>query len=149
MHNLHKCTIPITVTLPNGQTVKVRIVGLVKLNQHITLHNVFYIPTFIYNIISVSKLLNGTTISLILTTSLCIFQYQNKRITLGNLCNGLYFLSTPHTPSTTSSTVLHSSRPQLWHSRLCHPSYSVPKKIKCLSHLLPNNSETQCNVCHL
>lgn len=41
MHNLRHCHTPILVSLPNGQTVKVTIIGSVKINAHITLHNVF------------------------------------------------------------------------------------------------------------
>ncbi|GKA45944.1 cysteine-rich receptor-like protein kinase 8 [Tanacetum coccineum] len=114
MHNIYKCKTPITVTLPNGQNVKVTTIGSVTINKYITLHNVFYILTFTYNIISVSKLLQGTTISLILTASLCIFQDQNRRIAHGSLCDGLYFFSSPFTPSTTTPTILHnSSKPHL------------------------------------
>ncbi|GKE16714.1 hypothetical protein Tco_1424291 [Tanacetum coccineum] len=95
MHNVHILTTPILVNLPNGQTIKVTTYGSVTLNANITLHNVYYIPSFTYYIISVSKLLQGTSISLTLTASYCIFQDQNKRIAHGTLCDGLYFLSTP------------------------------------------------------
>ena len=74
MHSIHKCATPIIVSPLNGKTVQVTIVGLVRINEHITLTNVFYIPTFTFNIISISRLLHGTNISLILTTTLCIFQ---------------------------------------------------------------------------
>lgn len=73
MHNIHTLTTPVLVSLPNGQTVKVTTYGSVTINAQITLHNVFYIPSFTYNIISVSKLLHGTIISLTLTISYCIF----------------------------------------------------------------------------
>ncbi|GKA24542.1 hypothetical protein Tco_0710575 [Tanacetum coccineum] len=35
---------------------------------------------------------------------------QSKQIALGNLCDGLYFLSSPPKISATTSTILHSSR---------------------------------------
>ncbi|GJW36219.1 cysteine-rich receptor-like protein kinase 8 [Tanacetum coccineum] len=141
MHNIYKCKTPIIVNLPNGQTVKVTTIGSVTINKYVTFHNVFYIPTFTYNILSVSKLLHGTTISLILTASLCVFQDQNKRITLGSLCDGLYFLNSPPKVFATTPTILHSSsKSQLWHSRLGHPSLTVLKKIKCLSHLIPQTT---------
>ncbi|GJW36767.1 hypothetical protein Tco_0059687 [Tanacetum coccineum] len=70
LHNIYKCKTPITVNLPNGQTVKVTTVG------------------------------------------------SNKRIALGNLCDDLYFLSSPPKVSATTPTILHSSsKSQLWHSR--------------------------------
>ncbi|GKC67885.1 uncharacterized mitochondrial protein-like protein [Tanacetum coccineum] len=150
MHNIYKCKTTITINLPNGQTVRVTTVGSVTINKYVTLHNVFYILTFTYNILSVSKLLHGTTISLILTASLCIFQDHGKRIALGSLCDGLYFLNSPTKASATTPTILHSSsKSQLWHSRLGHPSFTVLKKIKCLSHFIHSTSKFQCNVCHL
>ncbi|GJX10121.1 cysteine-rich receptor-like protein kinase 8 [Tanacetum coccineum] len=92
MHDIYTLSTPILVSLPNGQTVEVTTYGSVTLNTNIILHNVFHIPSFTYNIIFVSKLLQGTSISLTLTTSYCIFQDQNKRIAHGTLCDGLYFI---------------------------------------------------------
>ncbi|GKC95968.1 cysteine-rich receptor-like protein kinase 8 [Tanacetum coccineum] len=54
MHNIKTLTTPILVNLPNGQTVSVKTYGSVIINANITLHNVFYIPSFTYNIILVS-----------------------------------------------------------------------------------------------
>ncbi|GKB54695.1 cysteine-rich receptor-like protein kinase 8, partial [Tanacetum coccineum] len=56
---------------------------------------------------------------------------QSKRIALGNLCDGLYFFSSPPKISATTSTIIHSSsKSQLWHLRLGHLSFTVLKKIK-------------------
>nr|GEW91872.1 reverse transcriptase, RNA-dependent DNA polymerase, Gag-polypeptide of LTR copia-type [Tanacetum cinerariifolium] len=101
MHNIYKCKTPIIVNLPNGQTVKVITVGSVTINKYVTLDNVFYIPTFTYNILS----------------------DHSKRIAVGNLCDDLYFLNSPPKVSATTPTILHSSsKSLLWHSRLGHPS---------------------------
>ncbi|GJZ45031.1 cysteine-rich receptor-like protein kinase 8 [Tanacetum coccineum] len=74
MHNVKTLTTPMLVTLPNGQTVSVKMICSVIINANITLHNVFHLPSFTYNIISVSKLLHGNSISLTLTASYYIFQ---------------------------------------------------------------------------
>ncbi|GJR33311.1 cysteine-rich receptor-like protein kinase 8 [Tanacetum coccineum] len=75
---------------------------------------------------------------------------QSKRIALGNLCDGLYFLNSPPKVFATTPTILHSSsKSQLWHSRLGHPSLTVLKKIKCLSHFIPCTFDFQCSICKL
>ncbi|GJY65212.1 retrotransposon protein, putative, ty1-copia subclass [Tanacetum coccineum] len=141
IQDIHTLSTPILVSLPNGQTVEVTTYGSVTLIANITLHNVFHIPSFTYNIISVSKLLHGTSISLILTTSYCILQDQNKRIAHGTLCDGLYFISPIVSSCTTPPTILHSSTTSsLWHSRLGHSSFTVLKKLKPLASLFKSNS---------
>ncbi|GJZ50863.1 cysteine-rich receptor-like protein kinase 8 [Tanacetum coccineum] len=75
---------------------------------------------------------------------------QNKRIALGSLYDGLYFLNSLPKVSATTPTILYSSsKSQLWHSRLGHPSLTVLKKIKCLSHFIPCTFDFQCNICKL
>lgn len=56
MHNMHICNPPILITLPNGQTMEVTQCGSVTINSDITLTNMLYIPTFSYNLLSVSIL---------------------------------------------------------------------------------------------
>ncbi|GJZ75381.1 cysteine-rich receptor-like protein kinase 8 [Tanacetum coccineum] len=147
MHNIHTLTTPILVKLSNGQTVLVTTIGSIIINANITLHNVFYILSFTYNIISVSKLLHCTSISLILTTSYCIFQDQNKRIAHDTLCDGLYFISPPPSSLSYQSTILQtSSTPSTWHSRLGHSSLTVLKKIKSLAHLFKCNPTSVFDV---
>lgn len=43
--------------LPNGQCAKVTHIGDLQLNPTITLHKVLCVPTFSYNLLSISKLL--------------------------------------------------------------------------------------------
>lgn len=60
MHNIITHITPIIIHLPNGQTVACNTIGSVILQSNITLHNVLYIPTFNYNLISISKILQHT-----------------------------------------------------------------------------------------
>lgn len=53
MHDTYLCNPPIHVTLPNSQTVEVRICGKVRINAEITLTNVFtspHLPTICYKL---------------------------------------------------------------------------------------------------
>lgn len=74
MFDLHKCIQPIIVHLPNGHTTKVTLTGSVKINPNLTLKNVLYIPSFTYNLISISRITNTTHSSVTFTHNKCIFQ---------------------------------------------------------------------------
>ncbi|GJT63799.1 cysteine-rich receptor-like protein kinase 8 [Tanacetum coccineum] len=151
MHNTIKLTHPISVSLPNGTTVEANITGSVKLNDSLTLHNVFYIPTFTYNLISISQLLKRTTKSVTFTADKFIFQDHDGYNTHGILHGGLYILPTvslpskPHQPTIQS----HSSTQHLWHARLGHTSLPVIQKIKDIPLPVLSNSVNKCHVCPL
>ena len=49
-------SIQISVRLPNGDMVKVTHVGTIKVSATLTLEHVLYIPSFSFNLISISKL---------------------------------------------------------------------------------------------
>ncbi|GKC84502.1 hypothetical protein Tco_1140219 [Tanacetum coccineum] len=97
MHNVQICTQPILVTLPNGQQTHVTKTGPVHINSAITLHDVLYIPSFSYNLLSVSKLGSHIPLSILFTPFSCYFQDHHKRIAHGNLYNGLYIIKQEQT----------------------------------------------------
>ena len=135
MFNLQKCTQPITVYLPNGHTTTVTMVGSVQITPNLVLNGVLYIPTFTYNLISISRITNSTHSSVTFTHNKCIFQGHDGSKTTGNLHGGLYTLTPKpsNTSSPTSSTVLsHHNSAYLWHARLGHPSFQVLKRIKTI-----------------
>ncbi|XP_071719339.1 uncharacterized protein [Rutidosis leptorrhynchoides] len=92
MHNIHNSHTPILVTLPNGHNTSVATIGSVTINQNIILHDLFYIRSFSYNLLSVSKLGQHIPLSVLFTPLSCYFQDHNKRIVHGTLCNGLYVI---------------------------------------------------------
>ncbi|GJS81792.1 cysteine-rich receptor-like protein kinase 8 [Tanacetum coccineum] len=150
MHDTFLCYPPIHVTLPNGQTVEVKIYGKVRISNDITLTNVFYIPSFAYNLLFVSQLTKSMPVTAIFTSLACYFQGLNKRICHGNLCEGLYIIY-PDQPTFTSPTVLSTSNKDntiIWHSRLGHPSISTLKQIKSLP-ISCNSDISECTVCPL
>ena len=81
MHNITKLTTPIIVSLPNDHTTLVTHTGSVQLSHSLTLHNVLYIPTFTYNLISISRLLHKTLYSVTFTHDKFVFQDHNGNIT--------------------------------------------------------------------
>ncbi|GJV13453.1 cysteine-rich receptor-like protein kinase 8 [Tanacetum coccineum] len=155
MHNIITCINPIIINLPNGQTITCTTIGSVTLQSNITLHNVLYIPTFTYNLISISKILQNTLKTITFTHNSCIFQDHNRLTTQGTLCGDLYILPTSSTttefsPPSLSSTILsNTSNSSVWHARLGHPSPQVLKSIPQLPLTSVKDQETSCNICPL
>ncbi|PWA89235.1 Cysteine-rich RLK (receptor-like protein kinase) 8 [Artemisia annua] len=150
MHDTYLSSPPIHVTLPNGQTVEVKICGKVRINTDITLTNVFHIPSFAYNLLSVSQLTRQLPITTVFTSLSCYFQGLNKRIAHGNLYEGLYIIY-PDKHTSTNPTILSTNSSDntiLWHSRLGHPSLPVLKHIKNIS-VSCNDEISNCSVCPL
>ena len=82
------------VRLPNGNLAAVTNIGTVKLSTTLTLTNVFCVPSFSFNLISVSKLINILHCCLIFLVEFCFIQQLLgwKMIRLGREKGGLYHL---------------------------------------------------------
>ena len=78
-HMVHSITCFTTITatlntfvnLPNGEVAPVTHVGIVKISKYLILHNVLCVPSFSFNLISVSQLVKSTACCLILFGNLC------------------------------------------------------------------------------
>ncbi|XP_062092925.1 uncharacterized protein LOC133798572 [Humulus lupulus] len=122
------------LVLPDNSHIIVSQCGTVILPNNLILLNVLYVPSFTYNIISVSALTSSQTVVL----SFCYdsFSIQNtitkKMIGKGRSSNGLYILDIPH-----SISQVHSVTAEIWHSRLGHLSS------KCLDLL---STTLNCNI---
>ena len=122
--------------------------GLVHINPVITLEDVLYIPSFSYNLLSVSKLGTHIPLSILFTPFSCYFQDHHKRIAHGSLYNGLYIIK-QNTPTPTSTILsINTDNFALWHSRLGHPSLSDLQQLKNVSLSKQCNSHI-CDVCPL
>ena len=82
LHNFHSYTQinPIKVKLPNGHHVHATHSGTVQLSPNLTLHDVLYIPTFTFNLISISKLVSSTNCELIFSSTSCVLQETNNHM---------------------------------------------------------------------
>ena len=116
------------VNLPNGEVASVPHIGIVKISEHLTLHNVLCVPSFSFNLISVSQLAKSSVCCLIFFGNLCFIQdlAHWSTLGLGRECNGLYLLdkgsiTTPFIAASISVSK-HTAQPHLWHSRMGHPS---------------------------
>ena len=76
VHSIHFFTFvtssaQISVRLPNGDMVKVTHIGTVQVSATLTLENVLCIPTFSFNLISISKLTQNPSCCCIFLSHYC------------------------------------------------------------------------------
>ena len=153
-----------TVTLPDGTRIEVTLSGTIVISETLTLHSVLFVPTFKFNLLSISALTWNTTISVLFSSNSChILSYNTLHflqehtpdymIEKGNLCQNLYILDSlapALSPIAQTHHLAHVSS-EIWHQRLGHPS---PNKIQILSKYLDLSKENighdhLCKVCPL
>ena len=97
--------VQISVRLPNGDVAKVTHIGTVQLSSTLIFENVLCIPTFSFNLVSISKLTQSPSRCCIFLSPYCFIQDLQpwKMIGLGKKQGGLYTLQ-----PTSSATLPHS-----------------------------------------
>lgn len=138
----------ISVQLPDGSYASVTHIGVVKYSSSFILQDVFYIPSFKFNLLSISQLTKQLNCEVIFSVSHCIFQdhVSKQMIGRGSLQHGLYFLDDA---SHLNSVFLVSpaNKFDLWHSRLGHPCIS---RFQFLVKKFPDivaNKNFMCDIC--
>ena len=91
------------VSLPIGEQALVTHIGTVQLSETLTLHGVLCVPSFTFNLISVTQLTKTIFCCLIFLASFCLIQdlVHWNMIGLGKESRGLYLLQ-QYNPSTKS-----------------------------------------------
>ena len=79
LHNVKKLSITCYITMPNGKRAPITHSGSMFLRHKIELHNVLYIPSFQYNLLSVSKLVKQLSTNVIFTSTSCVLQAPPHR----------------------------------------------------------------------
>lgn len=143
---------PITLSLPNGAVISVTQSGTFRIHPTLVLHNVFYVPSFTYNLLSVSKWIKDTGGYVSFYVAHCEFRHDKSDSALGfgRLIAGLFHLEfqslNVHSPvvnSVTSKTKLSA----LWHLRLGHVSNDVLHHIPDISSTVVSDCNKQCPIC--
>jgi hypothetical protein len=162
-----------TVKLPNGQHASVTHIGTIKISDSFILTDVLCIPSFSFNLISVSKLIKSLQCCFIFLSKFCFIQHLASWTTIGvgEEAGGLYHLlqnpvsvlplnsvnfnfssskiNNAVTSLASTSFFAESVNTSLWHFRLGHPS-DVP--LKMLSSVIPqisHESNKLCSICPL
>ena len=133
------------VYFPNGEKVLVTHIGIVHLTETLILTDVLCVPSFTFNLISISKLNKSQYCYLIFLGSFCFIQDLAlwSTIGLGREQNGLYLLDNKYKylSSIRASAHYHSvsTHSNLWHFRRGHPSSG---KLELVNKIV---SFVQCN----
>lgn len=80
--NIDNSTMP-PVVLPSGEKAPINAIGTISLNSYLYLRDVWCVPTFHVNLMSVSKLTKGLNFSMTFFPSWCILQDLVTRMTIG------------------------------------------------------------------
>lgn len=90
----YRCTSLSFVQLSDSSKANVTHTGTVSFSNSLYIHNVFYIPSFKSNLLSVTQLTNSLNCIVIFPNNYCVFGNfaMNRTIGLGKVHDGLYFL---------------------------------------------------------
>jgi hypothetical protein len=165
VHSLSKFTtitsaIHTYIHLPNGEKALATHVGTVQVTETLLLTDVLCVPSFSFNLISISKLTNLPSCCVFFLSHFCFIQdlVTWRRIGLGRKKSGLYFLQVSDTavtfpilPSVAAYTVVNNTPAfDVWHHRLGHPSSSCLSLLKnVINDLVIPAANEHCKVCHL
>lgn len=131
----------LSVKLLNGHTLSIKGIGHCKLSQTLTLANVYYIPDFHFNLLSVPQLTNHTNCIVSFSSKNFLFQDPQSMMLIGagDFCNGLYV----YRPNNVLSLSVQSTvNKDLWHRRLGHPSRLLIPQLFTNSHVI-----SDCDIC--
>ena len=112
----------ISAQLLDGSHVLVTHIGTIHCSSSLVLTIVFHIPSFTFNLLSISQLTRSTNWDVISSFSECIFQDRaNKmRIGWGSARNGLLYLDADLDFNSAFSSK-HCNKFDLWHAHLGQP----------------------------
>ncbi|KAJ0922526.1 putative RNA-directed DNA polymerase [Helianthus annuus] len=138
----------IKVKHPNGSDATVTKIGKYKLNDKVILTDVFVVPEYYVNLLSVYKLAKDNKLRVLFDENNCYIQDSHTKNTLvtGNQVDGLYFCG--DTSKTMKVCFNSHDTLNLWHSRLGHPSNPVLSVLKDSLNLKFTNNDIPCEVCH-
>lgn len=140
MSSIRPVSTPLFVLLPTGLQIQVTKIGSVHLTSTLCIHNVFYIPSFRYNLLSVSKLSKESNCGILFMLNKCLFRDLTKMtlLAIGEEKGGLYefhILVSSHSSVGLVVSVSATIDIETWHHRLGHASYNTLSKIACISNL--------------
>ncbi|KAG2674705.1 hypothetical protein I3760_13G150300, partial [Carya illinoinensis] len=80
------------VCLPPGASLPIEGIVTIHLAESLTLANVYFVPSFHFNLLSIPQLTSTNTCLVLFSSTQCFFQDSQsmKLIGAGELCNGLY-----------------------------------------------------------
>ncbi|XP_074318040.1 uncharacterized protein LOC141654824 [Silene latifolia] len=165
LHDICDLDRPILVYLPDGTTKLVHQYGTMHLTHHITLHNVFIVPGFKQNLLSIGTLLQHSDMTVTFFQNECWFQDLSSKTVFAKARKhaGLYRItedlvskkSTRENSSLSSilnkhvqsNTCMQDSDVFLLHKRLGHTSVDKLKHVPGFQYC--NQRSFDCQICIL
>ncbi|XP_076925214.1 uncharacterized protein LOC143587953 [Bidens hawaiensis] len=138
----------ISVKHPNGSNASVTKIGNIKLRSDVILRDVFVVPEYCVNLLSVYKLTSDNKLDVIFNENNCFLQnLRTKKVLMtGSQIDGLYFCG----DATRKLKVCYNSidNYNIWHTRLGHPANQMLEVLKNDLSLKSVNLDVPCDVCH-
>ncbi|KAJ0471759.1 putative RNA-directed DNA polymerase [Helianthus annuus] len=137
----------IQVKHPNGTNAYVTKIGTYKLADGVVLHDVFVVPEYSVNLISVHKLARDNKLFVGFDEHKCYIQDRltGKILMIGSQLQGLYMCGNTFV---TNVSIVNASVYKLWHSRLGHPADQAIKMFKDTLNISIEGDHGPCDVCH-
>lgn len=150
LKNISRLENPYTVKLPNGEKLVVKYCGTCVLNGDLILYDVLYVPEFKVNLISVSKMIEDSDVTLSFDKTNCIVQGRASKIIVktGEPEEGLYQTKTRPSVSSLSARAGDSNL-ELWHHRLGHAPFETINKLLKQSNISLRDNGSNCMTCPL
>ncbi|KAJ0627129.1 putative RNA-directed DNA polymerase [Helianthus annuus] len=137
----------IQVRHPNGTKAYVSKIGSLKLAEGVILHDVFVVPEYSVNLISVHKLTRDNKLFVGFNEHKCYIQdlLTKKILVIGSQLEGLYFCGNTVMSNMSKSD---ASLYKLWHERLGHPADQAIRMFKDTLNIQLGLDHGPCDVCH-
>ena len=140
------------VLIPNSFKVKVEGICNIKLTQDIFLHNVLYIPSFRFNMLSLLTLIQHNQFQFIMQPNFSFYRISNHKKTIstaksrhGLLVFDFYKHSLPSDNFNSCNYVTND----VWHMRLGHLSVPVYNLLTANTSLTAVDKNHHCSICPL
>ena len=147
IHDFKSFVKPTFVSVADGKGAYVKGKGKINLLSDKIVSDVLFVPSFPFQLLSVSKITSTLNCEVILTSSKVVFQdlVTKEMIGEGFFLHGLYYISQkPQVSKGFQATTNPPHEHLLWHHRLAHPSDSVLSKIKSVQ----VHESLTCDICH-
>lgn len=171
-HIIYSATLLTTITsithsiveLPNGESAQVTHIDTIQLSTTLILDNALCVPSFSFNLLSISKLTQKLPYCLVFVSQFFFIPdlLSWKTIGIGEVHHGLYLLQRPDcvSPSSLSDHLIKNklgsssyfvnvvrSMPRIWYFRLGHPSLNKLVSLQDSLFVYFDTCTDICNIC--
>lgn len=135
----------VIVSLSNGFKEHITHIGIIHISSSIVLHNVLYVPSFHFNLISINCLIRDNNCSAHFYLDHCLVQESTRGLTIGrgNIFSNLYILDASFTTFNVCGSL--SVDGHMWYQLLGHPS---ALKLQCILGILPLSKSSESDIDH-